>query len=282
MSSKTAVTIGPASSGACVSTTPSPWSRLDETAGRTARFEWLAAGLAELHGTGNVLGNRIARFIPKRPKLTTSRDLEAEEVKLRRDAEDQMQEDVSVAGFFLYLVSAGLFSALCVGTIMKMSKLRSSELSQVVFLAAIGCAVFALWALHGLTAQSNVGIFERFAADSNLILPGITTSYGVYAAITLRRIWPALLGAERVLSVFAERHEMRTPVQDFALTAREREVLGLLGEGFLKDDQIAEKLYISPGTARTHVRNLLRKTGLSNRRELMFMAIIRQNELRSS
>ena len=37
----------------------------------------------------------------------------------------------------------------------------------------------------------------------------------------------------------------------------------------LADREIAEQLHISPSTAATHVRNILRKTGMRSRREIL-------------
>ncbi len=48
------------------------------------------------------------------------------------------------------------------------------------------------------------------------------------------------------------------------LTEREFEVLQLIVEGY-KDSTIAEKLYITEGTVKTHVRNILQKLCVSNR-----------------
>ncbi|MFC4334948.1 response regulator transcription factor [Salininema proteolyticum] len=47
-----------------------------------------------------------------------------------------------------------------------------------------------------------------------------------------------------------------------ALTAREREVLALMAEGF-SNGTIAEKLVVSPGAVEKHVRNIFAKLGLS-------------------
>jgi non-specific serine/threonine protein kinase len=48
------------------------------------------------------------------------------------------------------------------------------------------------------------------------------------------------------------------------LTPREREVAALVADG-LTNPQIAERLFISPGTVRTHVERILGKLGLTSR-----------------
>jgi DNA-binding NarL/FixJ family response regulator len=50
------------------------------------------------------------------------------------------------------------------------------------------------------------------------------------------------------------------------LTAREREILGLLITG-LRNEEIAERLFISPFTAQTHVSNILGKLGVRSKTE---------------
>jgi len=54
----------------------------------------------------------------------------------------------------------------------------------------------------------------------------------------------------------------------FGISAREREVCRLLLEG-QTNQQIADKLFISPGTVKNHLQNLFRKTGAANRVELL-------------
>lgn len=54
------------------------------------------------------------------------------------------------------------------------------------------------------------------------------------------------------------------PTWDRALTRREEEVLALVAAG-LSNAQIAQRLYITEATAKTHVKNLVRKLGAESR-----------------
>jgi RNA polymerase sigma factor (sigma-70 family) len=57
-----------------------------------------------------------------------------------------------------------------------------------------------------------------------------------------------------------------------SLTEREREILVLLAEG-MRNDDIAQKLFISPQTVQTHVRNLLAKLGVHSKLEAVAFAV---------
>jgi DNA-binding NarL/FixJ family response regulator len=56
------------------------------------------------------------------------------------------------------------------------------------------------------------------------------------------------------------------------LTDREREILSLLAEG-MRNDDIAQKLYISPQTVQTHVRNILGKLRVHSKLEAVAFAV---------
>jgi DNA-binding NarL/FixJ family response regulator len=55
------------------------------------------------------------------------------------------------------------------------------------------------------------------------------------------------------------------------LTARERQVVSLVAAG-LSNHEIADSLFITPATAKTHVGRILGKVGLRNRAQLVSYA----------
>jgi ATP/maltotriose-dependent transcriptional regulator MalT len=71
---------------------------------------------------------------------------------------------------------------------------------------------------------------------------------------------------EEADTVEADQKSLVEPLSD-----RELEVLQLVSEG-LSNREIAEKLIISTGTAKTHVHNLCGKLGVRNRTEAAMKA----------
>ena len=87
---------------------------------------------------------------------------------------------------------------------------------------------------------------------------------------------PNMLGEliERLAGRRNAREESRRLVA--SLTRREREILALLAQG-ADNEAMAEELFISPQTARTHVQNVLAKLGVHSRLEAA--ALVNKNSL---
>jgi DNA-binding NarL/FixJ family response regulator len=77
----------------------------------------------------------------------------------------------------------------------------------------------------------------------------------------------------RVVEAFAGRPAPTSPRTSLLaeLTDREREVVALVGGG-LSNDEIAEKLFISPATARTHVSRAMSKLDARDRAQVVVFA----------
>lgn len=59
---------------------------------------------------------------------------------------------------------------------------------------------------------------------------------------------------------------------ELGLTRREVEVLGLMAEG-LTNQEIADRIIVSPTTVKTHVQNILQKLGVSDRTQAAVYAV---------
>ena len=81
------------------------------------------------------------------------------------------------------------------------------------------------------------------------------------------------VGDPQVVREFATRspRAVKPHPQLDTLTEREREIVGLVGEG-LNNDEIAERLVVSPATARTHVSRAMIKLGARDRAQLVVFA----------
>ena len=77
---------------------------------------------------------------------------------------------------------------------------------------------------------------------------------------------------KQLLAEFASR--AKEPIQAAGLeelTDREREIVALVGEG-LSNQEIAERLFVSPATAKTHVSRAMGKLGARDRAQLVVIA----------
>lgn len=62
------------------------------------------------------------------------------------------------------------------------------------------------------------------------------------------------------------------PIKNDPLTRREKQILENVGKGY-SNKQIADILYLSEGTIRTHVHNILQKLNLENRNQLILYVV---------
>ena len=138
------------------------------------------------------------------------------------------------------------------GLATKVLVLTTFDLDEYVFEALrAGASGFLL---KDAPAEELVAAIRVVAAGESLLAPGVT---------------------RRVIDAFVQRAPRAGgPVQDerlATLTPRELEVLGLLARG-LSNLAIAERLFVSEGTTKTHVSNVLMKLGLRDRVQAVIFA----------
>jgi DNA-binding CsgD family transcriptional regulator len=91
--------------------------------------------------------------------------------------------------------------------------------------------------------------------------------------MTVRRLADSMDASERLSVSLLDRVRHVDP-KSLHLTNREIEVLALIGEGVTTDSGLASELHISASTVQSHVKSLLKKTGLNRRMDLVAVAIL--------
>lgn len=155
---------------------------------------------------------------------------------------------------------------------------RMPELDGLAALRIIGAdpALAATRVVVLTTFELDEYVFEalRGGASGFLIKDGEPEEMLVAVRVAARG--EALLSpsvTRRVVAAFTERGGgVLGAVPDVGmLTEREREVVALVGEG-LSNGEIAQRLVVSPATARTHVSRAMVKLGARDRAQLVVFA----------
>lgn len=114
--------------------------------------------------------------------------------------------------------------------------------------------------------------FEPFLLGGWQLLLSVTTAAaGIVGLVLVRPLMRSIAKNEHMVEVLTDRLPPDVDISQLGLTARELEVLEVIAQGNLSDDRIAQGLYVSPATAGTHVRNILKKAGLHNRKDLLLL-----------
>ncbi len=121
-------------------------------------------------------------------------------------------------------------------------------------------------------------VYQALRGGASGFLLKDTPPLELLAAIRVIAAGDALLApsiTRRLIAEFAARPEPAQPAPVpaplAAITDRERQVWLLLADG-LSNAEIAERLHITPGTAKTHVGNLLTKLDARDRVQLVILA----------
>jgi DNA-binding NarL/FixJ family response regulator len=118
-------------------------------------------------------------------------------------------------------------------------------------------------------------IFEAIRSGASGFLVKDTEPDELIQAVRVVAGGDALLSpavTRSLIEEFAARTQEPRPSADLErLTDREREVMALAAEG-LSNDEIAQRLFVSPATAKTHVSRAMVKLGARDRAQLVVMA----------
>jgi DNA-binding NarL/FixJ family response regulator len=125
------------------------------------------------------------------------------------------------------------------------------------------------------TFELDEYVFEALRSGASGFLVKDTEPVDLLAAVRLVASGEALLSpsvTRRVIEEFASRAKEPPPSGPLdELTDREREVMALVAGG-LSNEEIAERLVVSPATAKTHVSRAMVKLAARDRAQLVVLA----------
>jgi DNA-binding NarL/FixJ family response regulator len=126
------------------------------------------------------------------------------------------------------------------------------------------------------TFESDENVFAALRAGAAGFLVKDSEPADLLRAVRLAAAGESLLSPSVTRRVIESLHSGGGPARRVhpllsTLTEREREVLALIGEG-CNNAEIAERLVVSPATARTHVSRIMVKLGARDRAQLVVIA----------
>ncbi|MFW2381952.1 MAG: response regulator transcription factor [Acidimicrobiales bacterium] len=117
----------------------------------------------------------------------------------------------------------------------------------------------------------SVGLQFVREIQAALVVGGLTVIVPIL--IILRKLTVEFAQAESLTDVLVNRLPEGLTLESAGLTRREIEVVEVIRNGKLSDREIAEELFVSAATAATHVRNIMRKTGIKRRGDLTLLSL---------
>ncbi len=178
----------------------------------------------------------------------------------------------------LALVNDVLFAVLGIQSLSLAQRVPTPRARTQAYLVALVCGAFVVASTQRVGLQLvEIGILDpsrrELLTGSLQLVTGVGALVLVVPALwMLRRLTAMFARSDRFVTVLMGQVALDASVSDAGLTARELEVLQHVAEGVLTDSDLAEALYVSPSTAATHVRNIMKKTGVRRRHELMLLA----------
>ncbi len=151
-----------------------------------------------------------------------------------------------------------------IGGLNALRELARRRLStRVVVLSMYANEAYVLEAL-----QNGAGAYVLKQSEAAELVRGIRE-----VAKGRRYLSPPL--SQRAVEAYAKRAKGTIATKEAELTAREKEVLMLVGQGFTSA-QIGERLFISVRTVESHRSNLTKKLGLHSQAEMVRTALRRE------
>jgi DNA-binding CsgD family transcriptional regulator len=144
---------------------------------------------------------------------------------------------------------------------------RRAAIREIVIFGVCGGLLFAVlkWTEYRfLVVEHSVEVYGALVAI-------LFAAFGIWLGQTLTRKKPEVIVKEVEVRVAGPFVLNDRRVSELAITPRELEILGLIAGG-LSNREIAEQLFVSENTVKTHTSRLLEKLGAKRRTQAVQLA----------
>lgn len=141
--------------------------------------------------------------------------------------------------------------------------------SAALVLGSVQRAVLQASALDWIPDSVGATALEEWQTVQSLA----AATLAIAAFFSMKKLADSMAVSERIAGSILDRVGHVEP-ENLNLTRREMEVLATIGQGLVTDAELSDALHISPATVQTHVKRLLRKTGLNRRQDLLAVAYL--------
>jgi DNA-binding CsgD family transcriptional regulator len=187
---------------------------------------------------------------------------------------------MSVLVVVLTLTNGALFATVGIWCAVAARTQDTPSFRALAWLGAVASGAILLGVVQQLALQAHaVGWIpdeagELIPTDWRLTKAAVTLGLGIASIVIIRRAAVLVHRLGRTVETLTHGSPIECDLDSSGLTAREFDVLGLVASGVISDDELAAHLGIAPSTAKTHLRNIMAKTGIRSRAALLAVAHI--------
>lgn len=185
--------------------------------------------------------------------------------------------------FGLVALNAAAFVVLLGLSIRFQRRETSPRVKRLWLIVAMASAALVIGSIQRLVLQATTLDWLSSVAGSatlegwQVVQSILVAMLAVGAFVVTKSLADSMAASERIAGSLLDRVSHVDPDR-LDLTPRELEVLTTIGRGLVTDADLAAELHISASTVQTHVKSLLKKTGLNRRQDLLAVAYLVESE----
>ncbi len=186
---------------------------------------------------------------------------------------------MGILPFVLVFINGAIFGYLVVESTVNWRREESPRVKRLWLTVSLVSGALLVGAVQRMLLQgATVGwlssrVPEDFLTEWQVIQSVIVGVLAVSAFVNIRKVADSMLTSEAIVGTMMSRAS-GVDLSSLKLSAREKEVLALIGSGVVSDKALADQLGIAVSTVQTHVKSLLKKTGLGKRYDLIALAYL--------